>query len=151
MAHAANALRIAIALDTHYTFTLTQLLDALYPHTCALCNAETHSFNVIRLQRLCPDSVGPSITPLCYLGDDHYNSFLMAFSTHGHNLGAHGRLATKSWDDLTWTFGDDVGFARMGGRNGMKYEDDDTVRIRLDHRTCYVEVAWLDKKGMGVL
>jgi hypothetical protein len=149
MAYAANALRMAIALDTQSTFTLTQLLNALYPHTCALCNAETHSLNVVQLRRLYPDNLGHS-TPPCYLSNDHYNWFLMAFSTHGQNLGAHRRLATKSWDDLTWTFGDDVGFARMGGRKGMRYEDDDTVRIRLDHRTCCVEVPWLQKNGMDV-
>jgi hypothetical protein len=76
--HAANALRMAIGFNTHFTFTLTQLLDALYPHKCALCNTETRSFNIIRLQRLCSRHSGHHKSP-CFPGKDIYDTLLLSF------------------------------------------------------------------------
>ncbi|KAF2821558.1 hypothetical protein CC86DRAFT_470746 [Ophiobolus disseminans] len=51
MAPAPNALRIAIGLRIHHTFTLKNLLDAISRSCCYNCGSETSALDMTNLQR----------------------------------------------------------------------------------------------------
>jgi hypothetical protein len=52
--NAPNALRMAVAIGVHHTYTISNLIDAFCSRTCADCGTRTHYVCLFTCRRICP-------------------------------------------------------------------------------------------------